>query len=283
MEKKYYRMNIMQILGSLIPLIAITNFNSSSQALIASGLMCFIIAMISFLTSDLWSIRVQNNKRTFIDFFSFGASRMFYEVMVALLFAIAPIVVAHNSVSANDVTLISIGLSLVSIVSLPFSTFGLLLMPSLRDRFVLNGVYIDALEKKRLIKLTSLVISFICIFVFIGYFYGEAAFRLWIGQENIDGSVSHVISLMVVSSGFYAIYALLKNPIDTISLKSYNTRCSLVSLFTFISLLLVSEMFEIGTTYLFNTTIITTISFIVLGSLSLMIILKMKEYDRKTV
>lgn len=271
---KVMLMNSMQILFAFATLCSVFVADSAGGSLVVVGISGLLIALLALIWSramgfiHIGTIRFNQ----VVSFLKFGSSRMLYELIVASLFTIATFAITHIKSDPVSVILSSIGMTMVSLVSVPFSVAGLLVMPKIRD----HGVVMTPSGKSLLYKVVIGSLLLTIAGALVALRFGNSLIGLWLSL-NDQSSGNIILALSIISSIFYSVHMLLRHPIDVLSERAINLRISAIAALSLV--LLISIKLHISNDIsLVQIALVNTISFFILGLGSLYYLLKFSHH-----
>lgn len=257
--KKY---NIVQIICSLLCLVVTFLFRSSvSNLVIASyallSLLSIFFIFVEYYRLRQYSIRKVLLKKSIATMFSYGGSRMGYD-LVSLLQDILPLSIILARFSIESVGLYSAALSIPLAISPLFAFTG--------------GVFlqrISLLYKEHNMKAIEKIIN-IALSLFVGIALLGSIALIVLRRPLMHLFYSTDFDEAIGMSVFFsmtliprAIYLLYRNPLDAISSKPYNLIVVVVSTIVLVILLLfATSLMQCAIAYLFSSLVMAILSLI---------------------
>ncbi len=168
----------------------------------------------------------------------YGRRRVPGELAQVGLFVLVPILAAHVG-SLTDVAYLSAGQQVLGILSLSVVPLGLVLLPTLTKLWTS-----DRERASEYVAQLSAFATTVAIFASAqALLYADIAVRVWLGPEFEQAS--SVVRVVVSPAGMFVLYLMLRNTLDAVEVKSYNSRNNLVALGVFVMVAAVTLPFEL--------------------------------------
>lgn len=176
--------------------------------------------------------------------------------IILFSYSLIPLSIVSNKFGLDQVGFLSAAISINSLITPLFSLVGTILLPLMSKSVVTNSQ--DNVKRKiKYLGIIYICFSFLSI-LFI-YLFGKYIVVLMFNTEYVKALPLIQITMLSILPN--SIYLLLRNPLDGISNKPYNTISLIVSFLIYVILLIVSPSIEICAFSM-------TLSYTVLGFLS---------------
>ena len=268
--------NLIQIAAQFISLVVVLTSGANLVLhLLARGVLIAVLSVIVIIyiakkyykLSGINYILVKKYRK---ELFLYCSPRIPGEIIL-FAYTLAPLVIINNKFGVNNTAGFATALVICTSIMPLFGFIGMALFPYVSKQLELgnlNGIN-EKIKKLSLLCLLISVLSVIVVYSFTG-----TVINILFNSEYLQFvSTVRIVSLAVIP---YSLYILLRNPIDAISRKPYNT-INLIISFGFLMILLVN------TNSLFISGLAFPLSFTFLGILSLLTWqLTFKKYNKNS-
>lgn len=198
-----------------------------------------VLFLIIYLFKKTFSTAKKTQKLDLITEFKemiiYGIPRIVGEI-VQFSYYLVPLVIVNKNFGGYNSGIFSASTGILQMMLPFFSYLGLILLPRTSKK-IAEGNFID--EKKNLNKMIGVYVIISTVLVVIGEFGAELIIRILYSKDYLSGiSVARILLLSLIPR---SLFLLLRNPIDAISSKPYNTYNLLISFFVMLLLMINSK------------------------------------------
>jgi O-antigen/teichoic acid export membrane protein len=256
--------NVIQIFSQILNIVVIFifRFKNLGEIITAWGLSNILIVLPLFILFSKLNnfpilFHIQNFKSKLKDLILYGAPRILGEI-VQFSYYLLPLIFVNRRFGGYQTGLFSASTGILQAFLPFFSYIGIILLPSVSKAVMNNSLKEVKSQISFLIKLYFLV-SFLI--VIIGFLFSKPIITLLYSEKYSQNKL--IIGILLLTLVPRAQFLLLRNPIDAIAVKPYNTFNLGISMIVMIFVIFLSNnIVLIALSFVISDTVLCCLSFI---------------------